>query len=290
MNKHSIYLKAVSLVLCMGLVVGESLVAGASIKPGASNQVQQTPSANILAGRRSRLRGIRVRNIGSSRQRRGGISCGGNISCGGEKATITPLVPHIKPVEVYGQEPVEVYRQEKEIWNPVETSTIKSRPTLLVYVSGTTKTTAMFYLNKVITDNQEDEILDNVPITLPGHDGIVSISLPENVQLDLNQTYHWIVTIECDPNSSDQSGNVFAEGWVKRTPIPETLANQLKNAQEFDIPQMYADAGLWTDTLSSVWELRQRYPNDPDVETAWQILLEQVAVPEVSEMKQATLN
>ncbi|HBB35428.1 MAG TPA: hypothetical protein DDZ80_12260 [Cyanobacteria bacterium UBA8803] len=287
MNKHSIYLRTVSLVLCMGLVVGESLVAAASIKPGASNQGQQTPSVNILAGRRSRLGGIKFRNIRASGQRSGGVSRG-TKECDGEMVTLTALVPHVKKEDPQGQPVLDIHG--KEIWTPFETSTIEPRTTFMVYVSGTTKTTAMFYLNKVIADNNDETILDEIPVTLPGHDGIVSISLPENVQLDLNQKYRWFVTIECDPSSVDYSGNVVAESWVNRNPIPDTLANQLKNAEEFDIPQLYADADLWTDTLSSVWELRQRYPNDPDVEKAWQSLLDQVAVPEVSEMKQATLN
>ncbi|HBW87781.1 MAG TPA: hypothetical protein DEG17_02520, partial [Cyanobacteria bacterium UBA11149] len=84
--------------------------------------------------------------------------------------------------------------------------------------------------------------------------------------------------IKCNPNDSDTSGDLVVDGWVQVEPEDESLAGDLAKTQDRDRPAVYAQYGNWTETLSTLADLRQRYPNEQQLKDDWQSLLKSVGL------------
>ncbi len=261
--KTFLSLKSLWSLLVIGLVMSESLIATANIKPSTSN-LQQTSKETLLAqARRSRL-GFRIGGIRSSRQRTGAISRGPR-ACGGETIDVTALLPKTNEAQLEAEKKIEIE------------STVSQSPTLLIYISKTQKTKGKFVL--VGEKNNEAFVVQEKTVELPGRAGVVSVSvdLPkdENTEAPL---YHWFFTIDCNPNDSDTSGDLVVDGWVKQMPKDDSLTQDLAQAQERDRPAVYAKYENWTETVSTLADLRQRYPNEQQLKDDWQSLLKSVGL------------
>jgi Domain of Unknown Function (DUF928) len=269
--KTFLSLKSLSALLVIGLVMSESLIATANIKPSTSN-LQPTSGQTLLAqARRSRL-GFRIGGIRSSRQRTGAISRGPR-ACGGEMIDVTALLPKTNEAKLVAEKKIEIE------------STVSQSPTLLIYISKTQKTQGTFVV--VGEKNNEAFLVQEKTVELPGRAGVVSVTvdLPkdENTEAPLNQAtepplYHWFFTIDCNPNDSDTSGDLVVDGWVKQMPEDESLTQDLAQAQERDRPAVYAEHENWTETVSTLADLRQRYPNEQQLKDDWQSLLKSVGL------------
>ncbi|MFP5274946.1 DUF928 domain-containing protein [Coleofasciculus sp.] len=256
MKKSSIYLKTFSLMLSLGVVMSASAMAIASLKPSSSSPAQQTPSESLLARRpRFRARGVR-----SSWGRSGGTSRGPGI-CYGEEITVTPLLPKINEEELPKEEIL------------VE-STVSAAPKFLISVDQTKATEASFTLlnadgTEVIYE-QEVSLENKTP-------GIITVSLPEPATEDeafvkVGQEYQWFFSVSCDP--SDTAGDIIVEGRIKRIPKEDALAQELADATEVEKPAVYAEFGVWTEAASSLAELLENNPDNPEIRANWQALLE----------------
>lgn len=260
--KTFLFLKSLSTILVVGLVMSESLIATANIKPSTSN-LQQTSAETLLAQRRSRL-GFRIGGIRSSRQRTGAISRGPR-ACGGEMIDVAALLPKTNEAQLAAEKKIEIE------------STVTESPTFLIYISKTQKTKGTFIV--VGERNNEAFVVAEQNVQLPGSAGVVSVSvdLPkgENTEPPL---YHWFFTIDCNPNDSDTSGDLVVDGWVQLMPKDDSLTQDLAKAQERDRPAVYAEHENWTETVSTLADLRQRYPNDQQLKDDWQNLLKSVGL------------
>ena len=108
-------------------------------------------------------------------------------------------------------------------------------------------------------------------MTVPTQGGVVSLSLPQDKQLEVGQSYRWYFSLICDP--LDRSEDTFTSGWVERVdPSPE-LSTSLKTASAAEVPNLYAQAGLWYDALAALVSLRQSQPQNPAFVTEWRELL-----------------
>ncbi|MCP2731607.1 DUF928 domain-containing protein [Limnofasciculus baicalensis] len=249
--------------------MSESLIATANIKPSTSN-LQQTFGETLLAQvRRSRL-GFRIGNIRSSRQRTGAISRGPR-ACGGETIDVTALLPKTNEAKLAAEKKIEIE------------STVSQSPTLLIYISKTQKTKGTFVV--VGEKNNEAFLVQEKQVELPGRGGVVSVTvdLPkgedENISSGVEEPlYHWFFTIDCNPNDPDTSGDLVVDGWVKLMPKDDSLTQDLAQAQERDRPAVYAQHENWTETVSTLADLRQRYPNEQQLKDDWQSLLKSVGL------------
>ncbi len=261
--KTFLSLKSLSSLLVVGLVMGESLIATANIKPSTSN-LQQTSGQTLLAQVRRSLLGFKIGGVRSSRQRTGAISRGPR-ACGGEMIDVTALLPKTNEAQLAGEKKIEIE------------STVTESPTFLMYISKTQKTKGTF----VVVGERDNEafLVQEKTVELPGSAGVVSVSvdLPkdENTEAPL---YHWFFTIDCNPNDPDTSGDLVVDGWVKQMPKDESLTQDLAKAQERDRPAVYAAHENWTETLSTLADLRQSYPKDQQLKDDWQSLLKSVGL------------
>ncbi len=282
MKKSSGYFKTFSLTLSVGLAVSATLPAIASIKDNAFSQGSGNRSEIILGQRRSRLE-FKVRGIRPSMSREGGISASAldpRANCAGGPVTVTALLPKTNESEL-------AEKAEIEIEN-----TVAGRPTFFIHVSQTFAQEAEFILKKKIGEDKdgkpvydEDKYIIDQTVALPKNPGIVSISLPADAAaLEVGQLYFWAFQVICAP--TDRNQDVMVQGAVQRIELDSTLANQLKRAVPRDRPALYADAGIWTDAVSTLFDLRKANPNDAQLRQDWEDLLKSVGLDTVA---QATL-
>jgi hypothetical protein len=267
MKKSLFGLKTFSLMVFLGLVMSASTRAIAGFKPSSSNQENRTFSETLVAGHK----GLQFKRWRSQETRR---FSGGMARCAGKaQVNLTPLLPQLPTPDKI---PVEL--------------TVEANPTFLVYV-GESKfpvKEAQFTL----LNGKGDRVIYEKAISLQDKvPGFVRISLPETTQIDseqdlleVDQTYNWYFTIPYDPN--DGSLDPTIQGVVKRIAKEESLVQELAKTPEMNHPKVYADYGIWTETVSSLAQLRERYPDNPQLEADWIDLLESVGldnrVPEYS--------
>ncbi|MEQ8382998.1 MAG: DUF928 domain-containing protein [Coleofasciculus sp. A1-SPW-01] len=206
------------------------------------------------------------------RRRSGGV-CGRCPCC--KLINFTPLLPQLPT-------------HNDEI--PVEL-TVEANPTLLISVNKieSDETMASLLVNNAffaLLDEEHQRVIYETEISLKAKiPGLVSISLPETALtnpdsdkdlLEVDKTYHWHFGIPCDPY--DWSSYPFAEGWVKRIAKEESLVQELAKTPEINHPKIYADYGIWTETVSSLVKLRERYPDNSQIQADWINLLASVGL------------
>lgn len=150
--------------------------------------------------------------------------------------------------------------------------TVAERPTFFWYVPPMPDRKVEF----VLMDKNYNEI-DRTVFQTKGKSGIVSYRLPAKVApLQVGKDYRWYFSVICNPTS--RSGDLVVEGWVQRVAPNPNLAKQLAKAPPSDRPNLYAQAGLWQDSLASLAELRRARPNDPATLNRWETLLKTVSL------------
>lgn len=132
----------------------------------------------------------------------------------------------------------------------------------------------------ILQDEAENEVYQTI-FSLDKTLGIISFTLPQDkVKLEKGKSYHWYLYIMCNPENSPDD---FVEGWVKRVELSVDINNQIQLAQPLERISIYAENGLWFDTLSSIDRLRQTESKNKAIDTIWTDLLQQVGLDEVSQ-------
>lgn len=124
-------------------------------------------------------------------------------------------------------------------------------PTFYFYLPPTEAPLVKF----IMYDEATNELFHESHFSPQGQSGIVSVTLPNNglqKPLSVDRSYVWYLTIVCDPNAIDQSGNAVVEATVARVATPDGI----EQASPADLPQLYAAAGLWHDALNASASLR----------------------------------
>ncbi|HEY9614300.1 DUF928 domain-containing protein [Allocoleopsis sp.] len=120
--------------------------------------------------------------------------------------------------------------------------------------------------------------------TVVGSPGIMSFSLPAFANLsplEMGQEYHWILRVICPADSADDfesSKDIVASGGIVRVRPDPTLAQRIQQATPQERVALYANAGLWYETVSGLVELRRDRPNDSELTQAWNQLLNSVGL------------
>lgn len=153
--------------------------------------------------------------------------------------------------------------------------TVAERPTFFVYIPSTSAQTAELVLKD---ENEENVYAAN--ITLPGKPGIVSISLPATVKpLETGKTYRWYFDLVCNSGK-----RIFLDRlMVQRIAPSQALQNQLQKASLSDRPDVYAQNGLWYDTLMALAQMRRSASNNATFTADWKQLLESAGLKEIAD-------
>jgi Domain of Unknown Function (DUF928) len=112
--------------------------------------------------------------------------------------------------------------------------------------------------------------------------GVHRICLSDyNVRLAPGTAYRWFVSVV--PDADRRSKDIMAGGAIERVEMPEGLKVKLTQAAKSDLPSIYAEEGLWYDTVAAISELIEAAPQDQALRQQRTALLAQVGLTEITE-------
>jgi hypothetical protein len=112
-----------------------------------------------------------------------------------------------------------------------------------------------------------------------GSPGIMSLSLPASANLsplEIGKDYYWTIALICDP--IDRSNDILAEGGIQRVQPSPTMLELLEQATEQERVALYAQEGLWYETVATLVNLRRNRPDDNNLARSWNQLLSSVGL------------
>lgn len=274
MLNYSIQASALATTLLVTMIGSpKPAVATPSTFPRRLNQAAESDVTDSSRARSRQLAyGYRGSRLGwrvyprPSRYRVGGFSR--SSQCLADNQAVTALTPPPRSEESINSE------------NAAVNGTLSSHPIFWLSVPQTQPTQAFFSLQKA--DALEEAELYSQEIALSGQAGVIGIKLPESSPgLKEGETYLWQVLIQCEPDS--YNGALHLGSWIERldpNQLPMTrglsgpaLVERLARTSAEDKALIYADLGIWQDTISTLAELRYRYPQNVQVQGDWAALL-----------------
>jgi uncharacterized protein (UPF0335 family) len=75
----------------------------------------------------------------------------------------------------------------------------------------------------------------------------------------------------------------MAGGAIERVEMPEGLKTKVAQAPKSDLPSIYAEAGMWYDTVAAISELIEAAPQDQALRQQRTALLAQVGLTGITE-------
>jgi len=152
--------------------------------------------------------------------------------------------------------------------------TTNQYPTLWFYVPYT-KEIADVSAEFVLQDISEHEVYKTA-VSLPTKPGIISVTIPSTaLPLEINKNYRWFFKVSC---SGKQSVPVYVEGDIQRVQLNPSLEKQLAASQPREKIMIYAENGIWFDTLTLLAQLQKSHPHDAALISDWQSLFKSINV------------
>jgi hypothetical protein len=125
--------------------------------------------------------------------------------------------------------------------------TTQAKPSLYWYQSKN----AITQCEITITEPNNPKPLLMLKAAQPTPAGIHAIRLSRfNVELKPKVIYRWSVAVIVDPENRSQ--DIIANGVIERTDLSSDLAGKLAQASDADKPALYADNGIWYDSLQAI--------------------------------------
>ncbi|MEK0187280.1 DUF928 domain-containing protein [Microcoleus anatoxicus] len=148
--------------------------------------------------------------------------------------------------------------------------TVSANPTLWFYVPYQSTSSGKF----VLYDGGSKPVYE-IPFKLSGKSGVVQISLPSSVSLQIDRQYQWYFNIYCEPRQPP----ISVSGNIKRVNFSNpVLRSQLEKATVSDRISILAANGIWYDALTAAAEIRKTDPNDGH----WPSLLRQIGLSNIA--------
>jgi hypothetical protein len=134
----------------------------------------------------------------------------------------------------------------------------------------------------VLDENQRPMLEKPIIVQLSGTPGIMGITLPSTAKpLEFEQKYRWYFELVCDPENP--SNNPTVDGWIQRVQPSQELMTQLENSPTQSSYLMYAENGIWYDTVTNIIQTMAVNPSDATLTQDWSDLLEAVGLQELRE-------
>lgn len=181
--------------------------------------------------------------------------------------SLAPIAPPVQPNESIDPEDV-----------PVD-YTVSAHPTIFVRVPDLPGATVGFTLQ----NEESTEELYATQFELDGTEGgIVGIQIPtSSPSLEVGQKYTWQVLVSSSCGGNSGEFRLTTNSWIERVELQGALMS-VSQVPMRDRPALYAEAGVWQETLSSLVELRMQNPSDAEISESWSSLMESVNLGEYS--------
>jgi len=162
---------------------------------------------------------------------------------------------------------------------PSQRLTLASHPTLLAYFPETSA--ERVYL-RIKNHNQEYDYATILPIT--GQGGIIRVTLPPDAPaLEKGQNYQWFLALMCQGVLKPDSPTVH--GSLTRVSTNSTSLEQIKAMTQLERAQMYAEAGIWYETISILAQLRKEKSEDSNLFSIWEKVLSSVGLESLAQVE-----
>ncbi len=154
--------------------------------------------------------------------------------------------------------------------------TVSGRPTFLVYLPPTASQEVFFSLQDADRNHHYQKTFN-----ISGQGGIVEITLPADApELEIGKEYVWFFA-PISPDGILQPDNYSVTGWVKRveSPVPN---DQVSSLTPIKLAIIYAQEGIWYDTLAILSAAKLAQPDDVTLASEWKDLLQQVGLEAIA--------
>lgn len=171
--------------------------------------------------------------------------------------------------------------QSSEELDPDEDSpvdyTVSAHPTIFIRVPDLPEATVKFTLQ----NEEETEDLYATQFELDGaENGIVGIHIPtSSPSLEIGQKYVWKVLFSSPCEERSSNFRLATNSWIERVE-PQGSLTSVSQVPLRDRPDLYAEAGIWQETISSLAELRMQNSSDASLNENWSSLMESVNLGE----------
>ena len=155
--------------------------------------------------------------------------------------------------------------------------TVNDRPDLFVYVPENSAAKAEL----IISDRDDNQIYYG-SLPTPVEEGILTIRLPKSLDLQVSKQYKWKFVLVC--SLEDYSNKVEAQGWIERVEPGANLPSNMDRLQPIERLNLYAEAGIWHETLATLANLRLENPEDFNLSQQWTDLLESMGLDTVAQV------
>ncbi|MBW4669637.1 MAG: DUF928 domain-containing protein [Cyanomargarita calcarea GSE-NOS-MK-12-04C] len=140
--------------------------------------------------------------------------------------------------------------------------TTAANPVLFFYIPQTSRP-----LELVVQDENQKSFKQTYKSS--GKAGIVGLPLTKT-SLKVGSSYRWFLSVVCNP--TERSNDRVVDGTIKRIQ-PSELLTKLNNATPTQRVNIYAEAGIWQDSLATLAALRLSNPNNAQLKSDWTTLL-----------------
>jgi hypothetical protein len=127
----------------------------------------------------------------------------------------------------------------------------------------------------VIVDENGQEIYFN-RFALPKQAGIIKLSIPAKANLKPGHTYSWAMMVVCD--SRYRNRDKYVEGQLEYISLEPELKSKIKRIATLEQAKVYAQGGIWAETLDLIAQMRTEKPKD------WQQLLKSVGLEKLADV------
>lgn len=150
--------------------------------------------------------------------------------------------------------------------------TRQGRPTILVYRPETPHKQGFF---SILDEAGNLHYQTHLPLHKAG---LVRLELPPSVaELEIGPYYQWHFALVDEAGLRPDSPRV--SGWIERVEGREQPTPELS----LKLAERYGREGLWYDTLSTLYDLRERQPEALQLHQSWRDLLNQVGLNAVAD-------
>ncbi|MBW4580502.1 MAG: DUF928 domain-containing protein [Tildeniella nuda ZEHNDER 1965/U140] len=164
--------------------------------------------------------------------------------------------------------------------------TFAERPSFFVYIPQSSAQTAAFLL----LSDDDTKVVYETTFALPATAGIVRFDLPDSAPaLQVGKQYHWFMTTLCDATTG-LSGSPTVEGWIERSNPDVALTKALQKTLPGNRPNLYAEAGIWHETLTELADLQQKYPQNSRFLNDWRDVVRSVGLEAIAAAPLVTAN
>lgn len=156
--------------------------------------------------------------------------------------------------------------------------TLKERPSLYWYLSKATE----HFVEFTLIDDQAVLPLLEKRIGPSVQAGIHCIRLDDHdIRLSIGKPYKWFVALVPAPNH--RSRDIIAGGIIELVETPKAIEVKLSRANKTEHVYIYAESGIWYDSLAAISDLIDAEPNNAALRSKRASLLEQVGLSQVAD-------